>query len=1108
MKEYRFSIIARNSLRLLLRNRLYLLYSLFFFVLVSYFHVRYQSNISPECHSGVYTLASFIPYMNVYLSSVFYIILLLFLTQGVMGKEEKLDTMDAIYYRPMSNTEYIWGICLGFIYAFGITGIVSLVLAMFIHLFLSDAPFYFPIYLFYWFTLFLPTIIWILGLSLFVQRVVKNRLLSLMISFSYIVIVIFYIRDSLYGLFDFIGVTLPGVWSEITGFSDLISFLLQRGCWLFFGIGMIQLSTFTFHRLSNKCEKSGIRIIRILLFFAVGLVLGINFFIRNEKNFSLRQKYVDVYSKYEEMPKGKMISQDICYKRKDGKIVLDSRLVVQNMAEQDLQEIILYLNPTLDVKSIEVNGSKTVFEKEHQVIRVKETLAIGDSVCIHVMCEGKIDENVCYLDIPQESILKTKYNQYLACRFGKRYIFENDDFTLLIPEVLWYPMVKPPVNPFDPYMLDRDLARYTLRVENLEGKTAVSQGLRSEGEDCVMFSTDYPLYGLSLCIGNFETFTILIDSVDCELNIYKRNKSLLTGVKNVCPEQLSELKEQTEEAMGKSYPYRRFVLTEVPITFASYYRNDRLKSEFIQPEIVFFPERGAGKFQIRDTSMISDWIRNLEKLLLSDDVEDNTFVWKEFFGLSRWNMAELFSKNFQREPNPYQIYPLFFNEIIQFQSKDYPVLNAVCNLILKEKIAELDMDADVFNRAKLDAINYLSHNSLKYALTDRDISLSTMYEIILLKSEEILNYFEWKGIPRDSIRNFILNYIGNNKFESIDIGQLNTDLKKCYGVDWTNYLYLWYTNESIPRFLVKDFSVERVVSKEEEDWTSTIVYFSVFNDSDTDGFIRLQSSSSSFTNTMIHVPWGKIQEPVDIFLYIKAGEGKEVALPVEKSQPYFKLSMGYSANIPDEIVIACNMEEGRPRIDGYERYIDKTFFSKNPNEIIVDNEDDDFRVVNNSSHLRDYFNCKEGDEKYENLVSYVFLNDTWKMLVDNDAYGSVVKSAMFRLVGKGKSCLEWSANLEKEGIYEIFVYIPRVSFKHVLLPQVEYTEIRNRVQVYNVFLGDKEEKVLVDTRNAEGWLSIGKFHGKPGRSVVSLSDEGEPFQIMIGDAVKWVLLEK
>lgn len=218
--------------------------------------------------------------------------------------------------------------------------------------------------------------------------------------------------------------------------------------------------------------------------------------------------------------------------------------------------------------------------------------------------------------------------------------------------------------------------------------------------------------------------------------------------------------------------------------------------------------------------------------------------------------------------------------------------------------------------------------------------------------------------------------------------------------------------------------------------------------------------------------------------------------------------MGYSANIPDEIVIACNMEEGRPRIDGYERYIDKTFFSKNPNEIIVDNEDDDFRVVNNSSHLRDYFNCKEGDEKYENLVSYVFLNDTWKMLVDNDAYGSVVKSAMFRLVGKGKSCLEWSANLEKEGIYEIFVYIPRVSFKHVLLPQVEYTEIRNRVQVYNVFLGDKEEKVLVDTRNAEGWLSIGKFHGKPGRSVVSLSDEGEPFQIMIGDAVKWVLLEK
>lgn len=1101
MKWHYLNIIACNNLKLILRNRSYQLFFLFFFILIIYFHVRYQSNISEFSKSGIFTLAAFVPYMNTYFFSLLHVILLSFLAMGIMGKERKLDSMEAIYYRPESNAEYVWGVCLGFMYAFLLMGAISLGVAMLIQLCLSDAPFYFPVYLFYLFTLVVPTTVFVLGFSLFIQCVVKSELLGLTLLLLYMVTTVFYLQDVQHGVFDFMGITLPNAWSEMTGHPNLTGYLLQRGCWLFLGIGLVQWSVLNFDRLANSVEKRRVRVGKCLVFIVIGVVCGFAFFVKNENKFSLRQKYIEVYEKYGEIPKAEMLCQDIYYRQEGGRVVVESRLTVQNTTGQQLQEIILYLNPTLKIKRVEVDGVNTRFEREYQVTRVQKSLDACDSTRVHIVYEGKVDENVCYLDLPEEEVVNTKYNQYLTCRFGKRYVFQDENFTLLIPEALWYPMTEPPVNPSASCVLNRNLTRYTLRVDAPEGKIVVAQGKREVDEEgYATFNVGYSLLGLSLCIGSYETFRITLDSVDCELNVFKRSRALFDGLEEFDAERLSELKHSIEEEIGDSYPYHRFVVTEVPVSFTSYYRNDRQKSEYIQPEMVFLPERGTGQFEVHDSSMLVHWMNNLKEVLWSRYAVDNTFVWKELFGLSRWNMAEIFSKNFHVECSPYLGYSLFSNEEAVFRSKDYPIMNVICNLILREgKIKEFGG----MSRGKLDALNYLIGNSLKDALTDKLLP-SFIYEILLLKSDEFLDYLEWKGVARDSVCDFISGYLDVNRFKYVDFKRFDADFKDQFGVGWEERLSSWYTDRDIPRFWVKDFVVERVDAREEMGWTSTTVQFEIFNDSDTDGLVRLQSSSSSLTGGTVYVPWGEIQESTDVFYEIKARERKKVVLFVEKSQRYFKLSFGYSANIPNEVVTACDMKEGVPGKPACVEVIDRNDFMMTPDEIVVDNEDKGFRVVKSSSRLRDYFNKKTGEDKYENLVAYVFMNDTWKCLVNGDAYGPVIKSAMYRLVGKGDSSLEWTTNLEKEGMYEVFIYVPSVFYTNVLFPGGDYSNLNSGIQTYKVFLGDEEKEVLVNIHGTEGWLSIGEFYGRPGKSKVSLSDIGEPKQVMAGDAVKWV----
>ena len=67
--------------------------------------------------------------------------------------------------------------------------------------------------------------------------VFKNQAVTFIIMLGITGIVFFKLSTSLYGVFDFFGVNIPAIFSDVTGHADLKLFLLQRAVYFLAGTG-------------------------------------------------------------------------------------------------------------------------------------------------------------------------------------------------------------------------------------------------------------------------------------------------------------------------------------------------------------------------------------------------------------------------------------------------------------------------------------------------------------------------------------------------------------------------------------------------------------------------------------------------------------------------------------------------------------------------------------------------------------------------------------------------------------------------------------------------------------------------------------------------------
>ena len=1080
-------------------------------------------------------LSSYVPYLNVYLFGIAQAVVVVFLIAVFLDKDRNIKAIEMMCARSFSNADYMIGKALGVILIFMTLSLVSLVLGAIINIFLSDAPFNGWMYLFYWIVFLFPSLVFVLGLTFLGMGLISNKSSFILDLLLFVFFIVYYSGNFWAEFFNFLGLIIPSTLSDISGYPDLGGVLLQRLIWLLLGIGFIGYSIVL---LNCKFKRLGGGTVWGVLTWIVvlGLVCSISLCLGERENTSLRKSYRITYEKYRSNPRLTLNDQIITYRQDEDKLKVNTNLRLKNERKGRVHPVILYLNPGLQVDRISKNGEKVDFFREKQVIVIEDTVEEEGILDLEIEYSGKIDESICYLEFPNGYVADTWSIGSELFRAGKRYAFWEKDYTLLTPECIWYPVSVPPVSLSDVYAVEKNFTKYGLQVIGENERTVLSQGDRSESGDTVIFKNKHGLPGISLCIGNYKSYQLMVDSVSFELYLTEGHDDFmenLSRVKDSMPTIIHAFKHKVEQQMNRKYPFEHFRIVETPVSFAAYFRNERGGSERVQPEMLFLPERGVGFWSMN----VKKFVRDYQNMPVTDKMNDVelerkvlTQILENLFATEYGSCMEIhpFMKLFANYSNgsyalnvsPFTLTPMFYHHVNQWYSPEYPVMDMVLNNLLCEPddvgVSRIN-DWKTGSSSYKQALNYLKGHSMDEALKDPQMTSDILHQLIKLKSGNLKEQYFGSTISSADFNEFIKQYWEKHKFEKIDFSSFNKAFTEQFGRSWLSVLPKWYSIKRIPSFLIQDAYVEEIEDKKEDrslDDRRYRIHAKVYNEGEVDGVVTLSYTEISNTkNNDTAITSEEMKLPCTKNVLIGAKEGKEIVLVTKDKPSAVFLNTVISTNVPTVVVLEENEEttcETEPGV----RDIDISYFLPKVGELVVDNESESFSLLQASmdNRRREWFQPVYSIDKY-NAYNNMMASEKWYLVAHFGFYGERSRSGWMKKCGNGESKAKWSVKIEKAGYYKVFAYIPkyvglqrdkRISATMVAVAQSHANTIK---QNYLVQHDDKETEVAVEVIALNtSWISLGRFYFSSGEASVVLTDKGSvDDQNIYADAVKWVL---
>ncbi|MDR0981904.1 MAG: hypothetical protein LBM07_01495 [Culturomica sp.] len=1116
MNLHNINTIANYESKLLRRGWLFRIFALLAIVVFIIFDLAQYSRVFWQ-YSDVWNyigLSSIISYSSNYSYNIFQAVILIFLAGGFIKRDKKLDTAEVIYVRPMSNSDYVFGKIWGVVRVFLVLNFVILFIGMFVNVVVVASPFNPLYYLFYLFTISLPTLLMVLGLSFALMSVLRNQAITFILMLGFTGILLFYVKADVYCLFDLYGNELPAIFSDVTGHVNLDLYLRQRALYVFFGLGFIFLTIALMNRLPLRPWKTKVLVAVACMLFFIGTFESWLYVKHFEDIIEVRNYYREVYNQYADVPKAKVETNELVVERDGGALNVESRLTLLNDSLRDIDRIILYLNPTLDVKSITVDGEAVNFKREGQVVIAKREIAKNTSAVLTIRYRGVPDENVCYADIDDDVYLKKP--EFSDFFYGKRYIYVGDVLTLLTPEALWYPVTETPVNPSKPYVLRKNFTHYNLKYVNTGGKTVISQGDKKVFGDTVNFTNSQPLTGISLAVGDYETRSVTVDSVDYEINFFKGHDFFskhFNLLQDTLPALIREVRNSTEISKNRDYLFSKFVMVETPIHFTTYVRNWKGYTEFVQPELVFMPERGVGTSSdfTAMTKRTKDWRRRDASL---DDSEVQVQVFKDYIKLTFLDEAGTqVLASASADVNQRNVGAMFFDHTGFLYSEKYPVADIVINAMQNVSATDEQTMAWLFGGSaisdKLRANMYLSDHSFSAALSDKNIKAPVLYELVKMKSL-YLKYYVLAQISNESFKKFLKETSKHYIFSEYPFSAFVKDFEKEYGINLSEFLEGWYNVDHTPIVEIEDVETYKVVK---DDFTKYQLRFKVINRSPQDAVIsvKVQSAGGGFGNSMsitvtssggivVGNGGGTSAEP-DYYI-IPANSANEIKIINDDRPNSLSVNTNISGNIPMEYSYNFSRVDRETSDTAVGMFpVSMRFLNKNQGEIIVDNEDAGFKTIsgNKKRALKEFFH-EEDEDKYKTYSNW---NQpyTWTATIGDKCYGLPVHSAVYKRKGDGRNKVEWQAELPEDNYYEISIWNVKFDMGFNIGRRNRQGDANNHT--YTITNNDNDvETVAIDINQEEnGWVSLGSFYLEKGDVIISLGDNVSGGYV-VADAVK------
>lgn len=1110
---YNIQVVAKFEIKTLLRSWFFRIFAVLSLVIIALFDLVFFTNIAPLPWS-FRAIPSSIPYTNILFLNLAQAVIAVFLSSDFLKRDKKLDTTEVIYTKPVSNPVYIAGKTAGILVTFLGLNVAALIIAAVYNIFFAHSGFIPVSYLLYPLIISLPTIMFILGLSFLIMVVIRNQAVTFILLLGYIAATLFYLSSKFYRLFDYLSFNVPLMYSGITGFGNTNQLLIHRGIYLCLGISFIFITARLLKRLPQSKRSTRLSVIFSGVFLISALILSsvhINGIKEGEKR---REEIIDINNSLEKLAKVEINRCGLEITHKGDKIHAEASLEIINRSKLPARKYIFNLNPGLNIEEIKRNGRKIPFNRNIHLIYVTPGVDLGPSAVdsLTIRYSGKIDENACYPDIESETINEDYRIAFMNIK--KRYSFICNDYLLLTPETQWYPTSGPGFREDHPASFNRDFVLFDLKVKTGSGLTAVSQGKRAEiSEGVFTFTTDAPLPGLSLVIGNYEKRSTLADSTRCNLYTIKGNDYFIEyfdSIGDTIPQLIKDEKQNYENALGLSSAYPRISLVEVPVQFYCYSRLWTLGYEVVQPEIVLLPEKGIN-IEGADFRRMA-W-RNKRRSERTNETtaaaEKQADMFRDF--ISRTLTGEINPSTLRRGPESseisYSIFPFYYSFISHIESAEWPALNIALESYLSEPLESPPSRFLRFVRGITDiekANIELSKNSLEKILKDPEKRDITRF-VINLKGKFLFNLLAVK-IGEEDLRSYIADIMKQNRFRNLSGREFAAGIEEKFGIEIKPYIDNWYTSEDIAGFVLNDITTYKFTRNER---TRFQVRFRITNRKSAGGIVKITLKKREQRRFGRRRARDTEEEDssVERRIFVGGNQTKEIGVVLNYEPRTMTVNTMISSNLPstyDENFSDFELNKHAKPFEG-ERVVETPAAAARPGIIIVDNEDPGFKAEGKKERsllkkIVPRLLEKEDEDKYSGLRFWESTH-RWKATINANYYGEIIRSAHFTSSGDGNLKASWETEIAEKGYYDIYCYISKVQSPWRRRQEEKKSEGRYH---YYIDHDDGVEEATVDLGSAsEGWHFLGSYYFSRGQARIELSNETEE-RFVIADAVKWI----
>lgn len=479
------------------------------------------------------------------------------------------------------------------------------------------------------------------------------------------------------------------------------------------------------------------------------------------------------------------------------------------------------------------------------------------------------------------------------------------------------------------------------------------------------------------------------------------------------------------------------MIAEVPLTLRSYKRVGLQADEWVQPEILFLPERNfkGPYFPMKQIQKFygDNWGVSLDKEYLSMNC---------FFNLSPM----------------FKIYP---GTIV---SEKYIGIGNLLDGILQADNATAPFTLMVGEDENYQATKYFRHRNLNDVFTDRTLPTKEMLFLLRKQFEQIRRDIYCR-ISLNEFQHFVRDFMEKHRNESVDFRVFNAEFQQCFRLDLDSIIRPYYETRGLPRLFVKGMKVEMVRGKR-------IGSCKVYNPSSRDGIVTVVGD----------VDFRTFRSSILYDYLIPARSCKEIRTPINFTN--YVVNTNLSENIPWANILSFAhilLDSEDVRVGMWDT--DSNVFIQPPEGIIVDNEEVGFRIRQKEIRRR-LERKKRSDKVYiEDLFNG---SDRWEWLMGSGCYGTLVRSCCCKIAGGGDSEAEWKIEIPKSGRYEIQAYLPEIKANANVVLFVKGAELN-----YRLITKNGEQKIVIYPGEEEpGWVLLGYYDLPKGECKLILSDKG------------------